>query len=145
VSEPVIAHGWTLLFHACIAKQISRLQRAIHRVEKDGPAPHNSNVKLFHAVSTLIFDNIPTEPDHARFRIGNTLGKKYSNWRRAKIGRRFRLFFRYDSATKIIIYAWLMMRIPSVPLEITLSLMWSSATCWKEETLHMDGWNCYQQ
>jgi toxin YhaV len=34
------------------------------------------------------------------------LGEDHRHWRRAKIGRRFRLFFRYDSALKVIIYAW---------------------------------------
>ena len=34
------------------------------------------------------------------------MGSAFKHWRRAKIGRRFRLFFRYDSTSKIIIYAW---------------------------------------
>ncbi len=34
------------------------------------------------------------------------MGGNYRHWRRAKIGQRFRLFFRFDSKTKIIIYAW---------------------------------------
>ena len=34
------------------------------------------------------------------------MGPAFRHWRRAKIGRRFRLFFRYDSRSKVIIYAW---------------------------------------
>jgi len=34
------------------------------------------------------------------------MGAAYRHWRRAKIGRRFRLFFRFDSKTRIIIFAW---------------------------------------
>jgi len=34
------------------------------------------------------------------------MGHAFRHWRRAKIGRRFRLFFRFDSKTKIIIFAW---------------------------------------
>ena len=34
------------------------------------------------------------------------MGPAFRHWRRAKIGRRFRLFFRFDSKTKIIIFAW---------------------------------------
>ena len=30
----------------------------------------------------------------------------FRHWRRAKIWRRFRLFFRFDSKTRIIIFAW---------------------------------------
>jgi toxin YhaV len=34
------------------------------------------------------------------------MGPAFRHWRRAKIGRRFRLFFRFDSKSKIIIFAW---------------------------------------
>ncbi len=49
---------------------------------------------------------IPADPGHPGFRQGITLGKAHCHWRRARTGRRFRLFFRYDTASKIIIYAW---------------------------------------
>jgi len=39
-------------------------------------------------------------------RQGNTMGPVYRHWRRAKLGRRYRLLFRYDSKAKIIVYAW---------------------------------------
>ncbi|MHB1495847.1 MAG: type II toxin-antitoxin system YhaV family toxin [Acidithiobacillus sp.] len=34
------------------------------------------------------------------------MGQDYRHWRRAKIGRRCRLFIRYDSRTRVIVYAW---------------------------------------
>nr|WP_291521189.1 type II toxin-antitoxin system YhaV family toxin [Acidithiobacillus sp.] len=34
------------------------------------------------------------------------MGQDYRHWRQAKIGRRFWLFFRYDSRMRIIVYAW---------------------------------------
>ncbi|OCQ51541.1 Toxin YhaV [Photorhabdus australis subsp. thailandensis] len=37
---------------------------------------------------------------------GGSTHETYTFWRRAKIGRRFRLFFRYDSKAKVIVYAW---------------------------------------
>lgn len=49
---------------------------------------------------------VPADPGRDEFRQGNTLGTAYRHWRRAKIGRRFRLFFRYDSRSKVIVYAW---------------------------------------
>lgn len=106
---PQQARGWTLLFHACLVGQLNRLRSASQKAEHADPAhaSANANVKLFRAVSTLILETIPTDPGHARFRQGNTLGTGHGHWRRAKIGRRFRLFFRYDSASKIIIFAWL--------------------------------------
>jgi toxin YhaV len=102
-------NGWTLLFHDCIIKQLTRLQTASERAKKAHPEHYhtNANVKLFRAVSALIFKQIPLDPSHENFRQGNTLGTQHRHWRRAKIGRRFRLFFRYDSNAKIIIFAWI--------------------------------------
>src|SRR5207245_681355 len=40
------------------------------------------------------------------FQLVNTLGPLHRHWRRAKFLGRFRLFFRFSSAHKAIIYAW---------------------------------------
>src|SRR5690606_15476991 len=62
--------------------------------------------KLLRALSQLILEVVPQDPAREEYRQGNTLGSAYRHWRRAKLGRRFRLFFRYDSKAKVIIYAW---------------------------------------
>jgi len=54
-----------------------------------------------------MIEAIPGDPSRAEYRQGNTLETAYRHWQRAKIGRRFRLFFRYDERAKIIIYAWI--------------------------------------
>jgi len=101
-------HGWTLLFHDCIIGQLQRLHAAARRAEAKDPAgcEANANVKLFRALSWLMMDAIPGDPARAEYRQGNTLGAAHRHWRRAKIGRRFRLFFRYDAKANIIVYAW---------------------------------------
>jgi len=101
-------HGWTLLFHSCIAEQLQKLHSAAQRAEQSDPEHFeaNANVKLFRAISHLVLNVIPTDPARDEYRQGNTLGPAYRHWRRAKIGRRFRLFFRYDSSAKVIIFAW---------------------------------------
>ncbi|NLD14121.1 MAG: type II toxin-antitoxin system YhaV family toxin [Gammaproteobacteria bacterium] len=101
-------HGWTLLFHDCLIEQLQRLHTATRRAQENDPQgfESNANVKLFRAMSQLILDVVPDDPARDEFRQGNTLGHAHRHWRRAKIGRRFRLFFRYDSKAKIIIYAW---------------------------------------
>lgn len=103
----MLVQGWTLLFHASIAQQLQRLAQAAakaHASDKD-PA-QNANVKLLAALSRLMHQVIPNNPGQPDYRLGNTMGPNYRHWRRAKIGRRFRLFFRYDSRSRIIIYAW---------------------------------------
>ena len=58
------------------------------------------------ALSALMLDVVPCDPARDEYRQGNTSGPAHHHWRRAKIGRRFRLFFRYDSKAKVIVYAW---------------------------------------
>ena len=103
-----IRNGWTLLFHECLIEQIRKLEAAAARARGQDPehCQSNANVKLFEALSKLILEVVPSDPGRDEYRQGNTMGPAFRHWRRAKIGRRFRLFFRYDSQTKIIIFAW---------------------------------------
>lgn len=101
-------HGWTLLFHECLSEQLQKLHAATVRAQQQDPQgfESNANVRLFNALSKLIFDSVPSDPSREEYRQGNTMGAEYRHWRRAKVGRRFRLFFRFDSKTRIIIFAW---------------------------------------
>lgn len=101
-------HGWTLLFHAGVIAQLRKLQAAAQRAQRNDPRGFegNANVKLLRALSQLMLDGVPSDPARDEFRQGNTLGPAYRHWRRAKIGRRFRLFFRYDSRARVIVFAW---------------------------------------
>ena len=100
-------HGWTLLFHDCLIDQLRNLDRAVRRARRNDPAgfASNANVKLFRALSRLMLEIVPQDPSRDEYRQGNTLGARYRHWRRARIGRRFRLFFRYDARAKVIVYA----------------------------------------
>lgn len=101
-------HGWTLLLHECLIEQLQRLEQAADRALARNPeeAASNANVKLFRALSRLILETIPEDPTREEYRQGNTMGPAFRHWRRAKIGRRFRLFFRFDSKAKVIVFAW---------------------------------------
>jgi toxin YhaV len=99
-------HGWILLFHACVSAQLQKLHAAAERAKQQDPNGFDANVRLFNALSKLIFEAVPSDPNREEYRQGNTMGPAFRHWRRAKIGRRFRLFFRFDSKSKIIIFAW---------------------------------------
>jgi len=60
---------------------------------------------LFTALLKLILEAVPSDPNREAYRQRNTMGVALRHWRQAKIGRRFR-FFRFDSKTRIIIFAW---------------------------------------
>ncbi len=99
---------WSLLFHRCVREQLERLKAASDKAfaSSSHNAHENANVKLYAALAKLILQTIPSDPARDEYRQGNTMGPEFRHWRRAKIGRRFRLFFRYDSRTHVIIYAW---------------------------------------
>jgi toxin YhaV len=101
-------HGWKLLFHECLIEQLRKLEAAASRAKAQNPEgfESNANVKLLDALSRLMLEVVPSDPNRQEYRQGNTLGPAFRHWRRAKIGRRFRLFFRFDSQSRIIIFAW---------------------------------------
>ena len=96
-------NGWRLLFHRKIDEQLRRLVRARNRARRRGD---NANTRLLDALARAMLKDIPENPGRREYRQGKTLGARYRHWRRARIGQRFRLFFRYDSRSKIIVYAW---------------------------------------
>ena len=102
-------HGWTLLFHTELITQLGKLEAASERARRKDPHgfASNANVKLLRAVNRAMSEVIPQEPSRAEYRQGNTLGPRFRHWRRARIGRRFRLFFRYDTKARVIVYVWM--------------------------------------
>jgi len=101
-------HGWNLLFHDGLIEQLQKLQTAAQRAQAQDPQgfESNANLKLFNALAQLMLETVPSDPSRDEYRQGNTMGPAFRHWRRAKLGRRFRLFFRFDSKTRIIIFAW---------------------------------------
>ena len=101
--------GWTLLFYTEFNRQLAKLEDAAERARRKDPRgfASNSTVKLLRAVDRAMSEVIPQDPSRAEYRQGNPLGRGYRHWRRARIGGRFRLFFRYDTKAKVIVYAWM--------------------------------------
>ena len=102
-------HGWTLHAHPLFLDQVERLLAAVERAKQSDPDgwQGKADTRLLAAIRGLILDRIPRDPLAPEFRQGNTLGREYRHWFRAKFaGNRFRLFFRADSQAKVIVYAW---------------------------------------
>jgi toxin YhaV len=102
------AEGWGLLFHDGILGQLGRLADATRRAMAADPKgwPRNDNVRVLAAVAKLTLLDIPQRPGDPKYRQDDTLGEAYRHWFRAKFHQRFRLFFRYDSRARLIVYAW---------------------------------------
>ena len=80
---------------------------AAERVKNPSRYKSGANAKLLANTVELALKRIPQDPTLPRYRQGDTLGKAYKHWFREKFSNgRFRLFFRYDLASKVIVYAW---------------------------------------
>lgn len=102
-------NGWELFAHPLLLDQLERLLAAVERARRRKPATFRSsaNFKVLAALHHLLFVEIPVEPARTEYRQGDSLGGDRRHWFRAKFGgQRFRLFFRFDSKSKVIIYAW---------------------------------------
>ncbi len=102
-------NSWELFAHPLLLDQLEKLMTAVEREKAKKPEQYKgtANFKLLAALHELLFVTIPADPTRPEYRQGNTLGDDYKHWFRAKFaGQRFRLFFRYDTKAKVIIYAW---------------------------------------
>ena len=102
-------HGWKLTRAGAFAHAFDALQAEVERLAAEKPESYRAHpkVKLLARVRALILDEIPRDPNARVYALGNTLGPAHRHWRRAKFLQRFRLFFRFDSASRIIVYAWM--------------------------------------
>lgn len=101
-------NGWKLLKHPAFGDPYQALLIEVEQLKATHPQDWQSHpkVKLLARIQALIYDEIPNNPNNAEYSQGNTLGATNRHWRRAKFLQRFRLFFRFDSKSRIIIYAW---------------------------------------
>jgi toxin YhaV len=104
-----IRNGWSLYAWRGIGAQLRDLRDEVDRLAAADPAgyKHHPRTKLFAAVRRLLVEVIPRDPSSPEFLLGNTLGPENRHWRRAKFGGRFRLFFRFQSASRTIVYVWM--------------------------------------
>lgn len=109
IPEGLTVNGWALYAHPLFLDQLEKLTLAVERARAKDPSGYAStaNAKLLAALRKLMFEVIPVDPARPEFRQGGTLGPSRKHWFRAKFGNgRFRLFFRYSTSAKIIIFAW---------------------------------------
>ncbi len=102
-------HGWDLFAHPLFLDQLEKLTAAIERLREKDPRGwrKSANAKLLAALHKLVFETIPEDPTRPEYRQGGTLGRDRKHWFRAKFGGgRFRLFFRYSTSAKVVIFAW---------------------------------------
>lgn len=103
------AQGWTIFAHPLLLDQLEKLVSLVEAARVRHPEAYvgQANTKLLAALRRLIFEIVPSDPTRPDYRQGGTLGPERRHWFRAKFGNgRFRLFFRFDSRARILVFAW---------------------------------------
>jgi len=104
----MVVNGWTLFAHALFAQQLERLHSRVSELAAKNPATYHQEpaAKLLATIRRYILEIIPKNPSAPEFRQGNTLGPDNRHWFRAKFHERYRLFFRFSTKHRVIIYTW---------------------------------------
>ncbi|MEW5997924.1 MAG: toxin [Proteobacteria bacterium SG_bin5] len=105
----MVVNGWQLIAHPLFLDQFEKLGAVVTRLREKDPRGwrKSANAKLLAALRQLVFETIPQDPTRPEYRQGGTLGDDRKHWFRAKFGGgRFRLFFRYSTSAKVIVFAW---------------------------------------
>lgn len=107
--ELITIHGWTILAHPCFLEQVERLLASVEKEAARNPDTFDrtADFKVLASIAKLAFDEIPQDPAHKKYRHGGALAGTRRHWFRGKFGNgRFRLFYRFHSGARIIVYAW---------------------------------------
>lgn len=93
---------WALINHPLFEAQLQKLEAEVEKKGKQSFAG-----KLLRSIEKITNEVVPNDPSSKVFRQGLTLGPEYKHWRRVVFHQQYRLFFRYDSRMKVIIYVWM--------------------------------------
>ncbi|PAU74874.1 type II toxin-antitoxin system YhaV family toxin [Halomonas salipaludis] len=106
--KPLEINGWTIYAHPLFLEQVDALTDKVKRLQAKDPLGYRNKpaTKRLAAIVKLATNDIPQDPASPQYRQGNTLGADHTHWCRAKFYQQYRLFFRYDLASKTLIYAW---------------------------------------
>ncbi len=101
-------NGWTLYLHPLFELQLKKLIFQVEALQAKDLLGYRElpATKLLATINRYMRESIPRDPNAPEFRQGNTLGADNRHWFRAKFHERYRLFYRFSSKEKVIIYAW---------------------------------------
>ena len=104
----LVIDGWTVFCHPLFLDELDSLIEKVEILKEKDPQnfEKKSVTKCLAAIAKLAFEVIPQDPSLPDYRQGGTLGNDHKHWFRAKFFQQYRLFFRFDSASKIIVFVW---------------------------------------
>lgn len=105
------SNGWNLFYLRLFGQILNQLETEVTALANSDPDGYHSHpkAKLLKAVVENVRTEVPSNPEHSNFRLGNTLGNSHKDWRRVKhrLPPRYRLFFKFSSEKRCVVYAWL--------------------------------------
>jgi toxin YhaV len=106
--KPLVVNGWTLFGHPIFLDHLEALTAQVESLKRKDPAGYfRKNVtKRLAAIAKLAFEVIPQDPARPEYRLGRTLGDEHKHWFRAKFFQQYRLFFRFHTQARVIVFAW---------------------------------------
>jgi len=101
-------NGWRLFQYPLFENQLRILTDTVEQLSRTQPETYKEHpkTKLLATIYRYITENIPRNPNAPEFRQGDTLGPDNRHWFRAKFHQRYRLFFRFSTKDKVIVYVW---------------------------------------
>lgn len=103
-----VINGWTIFAHPLFLDELESLINKVQQSKDKDPVNYckKNATKRLAAISRLAFKIIPEDPTLPEYRQGSTLGNNHKHWFRAKFFQQYRLFFRFHSKSKIIVFVW---------------------------------------
>jgi toxin YhaV len=105
----MIVNGWRLYIYPLLEAHIRHLVESVNALSARDPERYVEHpaAKLLDTVNRHMRVIIPRDPNAPEFRQGGALGADNRHWFRAKFHQRYRLFFRFSSKEKTIVYVWM--------------------------------------
>jgi toxin YhaV len=99
-------NGWRLFQYPLFESQLRKLTGAVEQLSISQPDTYREHpkTKLLATIHRYITESIPRDPNASEFRQGDTLGPDNRHWFRAKFHQRYRLFFRFSTKDRVIVY-----------------------------------------
>jgi toxin YhaV len=101
-------NGWRLFQYPLFESQLKKLTEAVEQLSISQPDTYRAHpkTKLLATIHQYITESIPRDPNAPEFRQGDTLGPDNRHWFCAKFHQRYRLFFRFSTKDRVIVYVW---------------------------------------
>ena len=100
--------GWRIFVHQALESRLTKLGRKASWIFVSGQTTDKNRARqmFLKALKRVMLEVVPANPGATEHRLGRTLGNQPETWFRVKVLQQFRLFYRYDSVLKIIVYVW---------------------------------------